>query len=74
MNIRKEKSAVIQKIWNTNSEVFGTDAEANLVNNLRNNGIPFLSLVYEEHHDLKGHILFTPVEIAGDTGMCFSGL
>ena len=75
MNIRKEKPTDIEKIWNINAEAFETNAEANLVNALRNSGIPFLSLVYEENHDLVGHILFTPVELVGDTsGIRVTGL
>ena len=67
MHIRKEKPTDVEKIWNINSKVFESDAEANLVNAVRNSGIFFLSLVYEEGHDLVGHILFTPVELVGDT-------
>ncbi len=69
MSIRREKPADIEKIWNINAETFETDAEANLVNALRSIEIPFLSLVYEENYDLVGHILFTPVELVGNTSV-----
>ncbi|MCP4370315.1 MAG: N-acetyltransferase [Deltaproteobacteria bacterium] len=66
MNIRKEKDIDKDKIWNVNAEAFETDAEANLVNTIRDSGTPFISLVAEEDEEIVGHILFTPVVITGD--------
>ena len=63
MNIRKEQASDIEKIWAINSEAFETDAEANLVNALRDSGCTFISLVADIQNKLVGHILFTPVEL-----------
>ncbi len=75
MNIQKEKDFDKEKIWKVNAEAFETEAEANLVNTLRDSGIPFISLVAEEDEEIVGHILFTPVElIDDDSGLKLIGL
>ena len=66
MNIREEVASDIDKIWKVNSDAFETEAEANLVNALRNSGCPYLSLVAETENEVVGHILFTPVELSGN--------
>ena len=66
MNIRKEKDSDKEEIWKVNAAAFETEAEANLVNVLRNSDIPYISLVAEELGQIVGHILFTPVELTGD--------
>ena len=66
MNIRKEKDSDKEKIWEVNAEAFESEAEANLVNALRDSGISFISLVAEEDREIVAHILFTPVELIGD--------
>ena len=75
MKIRKEKDSDIEKIWKVNAEAFETEAEANLVNALRDSGIPYISLVAEESDEIVGHILFTPVKLVGDSsGLKLVGL
>ena len=75
MKIRKEKNSDIEKIWEVNAEAFETEAEANLVNALRDSGIPYISLVAEEGEEIVGHIFFTPVELIGDnSGLKLVGL
>jgi len=75
MNIRKEKDSDKENIWTVNAEAFETEVEANLVNALRDSGIPFISLVAEEDEEIVGHILFTPVElIADDSALKLMGL
>jgi len=75
MKIRKEKDSDKEKIWKVHFEAFAAEAEANLVNALRNSGIPFISLVAEEGEEIVGHILFTPVELIGDdSGLKLMGL
>ena len=75
MKIRNEKDSDKEKIWKVHVEAFETEAEANLVNALRNSGIPFISLVAEESEEIVGHILFTPVELFGDdSGLKLMGL
>ncbi len=66
MTIREEKSTDIDSIWNVNTEAFETEAEANLVNALRNSDCNFISLVAETEGNIVGHILFTPVELTGN--------
>ena len=75
MNIREEKISDVEMIWNVNAQAFESEAEANLVNALRDSGISFISLVAEEDEEIIGHILFTPVELIGDdSGLKLMGL
>jgi putative acetyltransferase len=67
MNIRLEQTSDIEQIWAVNVDAFTTDVEANLVNTLRDSGCPFVSMVAEEDNQIVGHILFTPVELSGDS-------
>ena len=66
MIIRTELPSDVEPIWVLNSSVYGNVAEANLVNDLRECGCEFLSLVAEIDHRIVGHILFTPVELLDD--------
>ena len=63
MKIRLEKDTDIQSIWKLNSQAFPTDTEANLVNSLRDSGVPIISIVAEEEGEIVGHILFSPVNV-----------
>ena len=63
MLIRKEKPEDIQGIRQINIKAFNTDAEADLVEALRESGVPLISLVAEEYGELVGHILFSPVTL-----------
>jgi putative acetyltransferase len=65
VHIRPETKDDIRKIWQVNASAFDTEAEANLVDNLRNNGMPLISLVAEANKKLIGHILFSPVTLSG---------
>ena len=66
MKIREEELADTEAIWNINADAFETEAEANLVNVLRDSGCTFISLVAETDNKPVGHILFTPVELTGN--------
>ena len=57
INIRKEVDSDKENIWKVNIEAFETEAEANLVNALRDSGIHFISLVAEQDKQIIGHIL-----------------
>jgi len=61
--IRKEKLKELQQIWEVNSAAFETNAEADLVNRLRNCGVDFLSLIAKLDEEIVGHILFTEVTL-----------
>lgn len=65
MIIRQENPEDKEKIRIINTKAFETDTEANLVDTLRNSGIPLISLVADEKGELIGHILFSPVTLAG---------
>lgn len=65
VHIRPEIKDDIRKIWRVNASAFDTEAEANLVDNLRKSGIPLISLVAEANEKLIGHILFSPVSLSG---------
>jgi putative acetyltransferase len=65
MKVRKERPADVEQIRAVNAKAFGRDAEADLVDALRESGVRFLSLVAERDGDIVGHILFTPVELVG---------
>ena len=63
MIIRPEQPSDIEEIKRINIEAFGSDAEADLVDALRDTGIPLISLVAIKEDELVGHILFSPVSI-----------
>ena len=67
MIIRPEQKTDRQRIRIINTSAFETDAEANLVDALRQSGIPLISLVAEEGTQLIGHILLSPVSLTGQT-------
>jgi len=64
MIIRPEQEADQHQIRIINTSAFETDAEANLVDALRQSDIPLISLVADEANQLIGHILFSPVSLA----------
>ncbi len=66
VHIRPETKEDIKKIRLINASAFDTEAEADLVDNLRKSGIPLISLVAEANRKLIGHILFSPVTLSGN--------
>lgn len=66
LNIRTEEANDIDNIFQINSAAFDTDSEAELVNRLREQAEPFLSLVAEQEGTLVGHLLLTPVTLDAD--------
>ena len=65
MNIRPEESEDRKGIRHVNIKAFETDAEANIIDALRESGIPLISLVAEENGEIVGHILFSSVTLDG---------
>lgn len=61
--IRRETPADVAAIRRVNEAAFGQPDEARLVDALREQATPFLSLVAEEEGRIVGHICFTPVEV-----------
>jgi len=75
MVIRPERIEDIEKIRSIHVEAFNTEAEANLVEALRNSSIPLISLVAEEDGELVGHILFSPMTLEqGGSSPSIAGL
>jgi putative acetyltransferase len=63
IRIRVEKPQDISDIYELNKAAFETDAEAILVNRLRDKCEFFLSIVAMYREQIVGHILFTPVRV-----------
>jgi putative acetyltransferase len=63
ITIRYEKPEDILQVYEINAQAFETEAEANLVDQLRENCPDIISLVAEDGDHLVGHILFSPMEI-----------
>ncbi|RFF30699.1 GNAT family N-acetyltransferase [Wenzhouxiangella sediminis] len=64
IEISTERASDIPMIHAVHSEAFETEAEARLVDRLRQSADPFLSLVARFGDVVVGHILFTPVHLA----------
>lgn len=71
--VRREEAGDAGDIFNINLRAFGREDEGNLVNKLREEVYPYISLVADDAGKAVGHILFTPV-IAGDTVLKATGL
>ena len=70
--------AEVAKDWTSvhalNAAAFETAAEADLVDALRINAAPVVSLVAEFKGAIVGHILFSPVTLSGHTDLNIMGL
>ena len=74
IRIREETEEDLESICRLNSSVFETDAEAKLVDTLRERGQAVISLVAETAVELVGHILFSPVSLVGKPEIGMVGL
>jgi putative acetyltransferase len=74
MLIRKEDPKDFAAVHAVNASAFETDAEANLVDVLRMEAQPIISLVAEEAGVVVGHILFSPVFLSGFHDLKIMGL
>ncbi len=63
VTLRPECPEDRQSIWSVNHAAFGNDAEANLVDALRQDGFAEVSVVAEIDDQIVGHILFSPISI-----------
>jgi putative acetyltransferase len=66
--IRPETGQDQKAIWSVNRAAFEGDAEANLVDALRDGGFVEVSLVAEVDREIVGHILFSRVAITTNFG------
>ena len=74
MQIRDETSADIDAVRGLNLAAFDGAAEAKLVDGLRENAEPLISLVAEDEGEIVGHILFSPVIHSQDGDLRIMGL
>jgi len=74
MNFRNETEKDIPAVHKLNEAAFGSSTEATLVDALRKQAQPFISLVAEEDGVILGHILFTPVSLSGHPELRVMGL
>jgi putative acetyltransferase len=74
MIIREERQGDAERIRAVNLAAFETSTEADLVDALRRQATPLVSLVAEDDANVVGHILFSPVTLASDPGLILMGL
>lgn len=72
--IRSEQHSDAEAIHTLNEAAFGRPAEADLVNRLREEARPLVSLVAEDRGAIVGHILFSPVELTDQPDLLLMGL
>jgi putative acetyltransferase len=66
MRIRPETALDLDAIHAINRAAFGTTVEADLVDALRREASPLISLVADDGGTVVGHVMFSPVAIDGD--------
>jgi putative acetyltransferase len=74
VNIREERASDSAAIRAVHRAAFEADAEAALVDALREQAAPLVSLVADEGGAVVGHILFSPVVLSGDDSLKIMGL
>jgi len=74
MEIRAERPGDVARIRSINLAAFTGAAEANLVDALRSDAKPLISLVAEIDREIVAHILFSPVVISSHPEVLAMGL
>ncbi len=74
METRTEEHKDWTSVHAVNTSAFGTPAEANLVDALRTQAKPIVSLVAEAKGTIVGHIMFSPVLLSGQPHLQIMGL
>ncbi len=72
--IRPERSADEASVRIVNRSAFETSAEADLVDALREQADPTISLVADDGGSIVGHIFFSPVTLSGHAAPSIMGL
>ncbi len=72
--IRSEEPQDYAAVYTVNTAAFETPAEAKLVEVVRKEAHPIISLVAEEQGEVVGHILFSPVRLSGHNELLIMGL
>ena len=74
MLIRAEEQRDWAAVHAVNICVFETPAEADLVDALREQAEPLVSLIAEDNGAIVGHIMFSPVSLSGHAALKIMGL
>lgn len=74
MKIRAETGADHSALRVLNQTAFDSSAEANLVDALRAQATPCISLVADDAGEVVGHIMFSPATLSAAAGMPVMGL
>lgn len=74
MQIRDEKESDRDVVYAVNMSAFETPSEADLVDALRQQAQPVVSLVAEEDGEVIGHIMFSPVSLSNHPNLKVMGL
>ena len=74
MTIRPERPDDQRPIYELNEAAFGSTTEASLVDRLRAEAAPIVSLVADEDGAILGHILLSPVTLPGRADLRLMGL
>jgi putative acetyltransferase len=74
MLIRAEEERDWAAVYALNAAAFETTAEADLVDTLRREPKPIISLVADDAGEIVGHIMFSPVSLIGHPGLKIMGL
>ena len=74
MLIRAEEQKDWAAVHAVNVSAFETSEEANLVDALREQARPLVSLIAEDNGAIVGHIMFSPVSLAGHPSLKIMGL
>jgi putative acetyltransferase len=68
LTVRSEQPGDATAVFRVHASAFPTDAEARLVDRLRDAGKALVSLVAEDGGEVVGHVLFSPVAVTGPAG------
>lgn len=74
MLVRREETRDIAAVHALNVSAFESPAEANLVDTLRKQAHPVVSLIAEDSRTVVGHVLFSPVSLSGHPELKIMGL
>ena len=74
MLIRAEETNDRASVYAVNASAFESSAEADLVDALREQARPIVSLVAEKNRKVVGHIMFSPVSLSGHPDLKVMGL
>jgi putative acetyltransferase len=67
--VRTERTEDHKSVWRVNELAFGQRNEADLVDALRTNARPYISLVAVVDEQVVGHIFFSPVSVESQNGV-----